>query len=96
MKKITKSFFTLLLLMVAGVAYGQKPTEVANLSKDMYHKWTGVDGSAAIAEPDEANCDFVLGSATGCAYGNSNINISTSTQYADLGEWDYLTIVVCG
>ncbi len=94
LKKITQSFLTLLLLMVAGVAYGQKPTEVANLSKDMYHKWTGVDGSAAIAEPDEANCDFVLGSATGCAYGNSNINISTSTQYADLGEWDYLTIVV--
>ena len=31
LKKITQSFLTLLLLMVAGVAYGQKPTEVANL-----------------------------------------------------------------
>ena len=68
--------------------------KVADLDKSLYHKWTGVDGSAAIADPDDANCDYVLNSATGCAYGNSNINISTSTQYADLGEWDYLTIVV--
>lgn len=65
-----------------------------DLTADMYHKWTGIDGSAAIADPDDANCDYVLNSETGCAYGNSNINISTSTQYADLGEWDYLTIVV--
>ena len=75
-------------------ALAPKEAKVADLTADMYHKWTGVDGSAAIADPDDANCDYVLDSETGCAYGNSNINIGTSTQYADLGEWDYLTIVV--
>lgn len=75
-------------------ALAPKEAKVADLTADMYHKWTGIDGSAAIADPDDANCDYVLDSETGCAYGNSNINISTSTQYADLGEWDYLTIVV--
>lgn len=75
-------------------ALAPKEAKVADLTADMYHKWTGIDGSAAIADPDDANCDYVLDSETGCAYGNININISTSTQYADLGEWDYLTIVV--
>ena len=70
-----------------------KEAKLADLDKSLYHLWTGYDAEATIADPDNANCDYVLNSETGCAYGNSNINAGTATQFADLGDWDYLTIV---
>ena len=91
MKKITKSFFTLLLLMVAGLAYAQKPTEVADLSKDMYHVWVGVEADATVADPDEPGCGVNLNTETDCPYGNTGV---PKEQFADLSEWDYLTLVV--
>ena len=91
MKKITQSFLTLLLLMVAGVAYGQKPTEVSDLSKDMYHVWDGVEADAVIANPDEPGCGVNLNAETDCPYGNTGV---PKEQFADLTEWDYLTLVV--
>lgn len=75
------------------VAVTPKEAKVADLDKSLYHKWTGVDAEATIADPDNPNCDYVLNNETGCVYGNSNINIGTSNQFADLGDWDYLTIV---
>ncbi|MBO4215961.1 MAG: hypothetical protein J5888_06505 [Bacteroidaceae bacterium] len=91
MKKITQSFLTLLLLMVAGVAYGQKPTEVADLSKDMYHAWIGVEADATIAETDNPSCGVNLDVETDCPYGNTGV---PKDQFADLSDWDYLTLVV--
>ena len=67
--------------------------KVADLDKDKYHMWTGYDAEATIADSDNPNCAYDLNKETGCVYGNSDINASTATQYADLGEWDYLTIV---
>ena len=90
MKKITQSFLTLLLLMVAGVAYGQKPTQVADLSKDMYHLWTAGEEVVQIAEEDTPNCAFALNESAGTIYGDNDVR---SDQYADLSDWDYLTIV---
>ena len=52
-----------------------------------------MDACLAIITDDYHDSDWT-DQETGCAYGNSNINISTSTQYADLSDWDYLTIVV--
>ena len=91
LKKITQSFLTLLLLMVAGVAYGQKPTEVANLSKDMYHRWVGVEADATIADPDAPDGDVKLNTETDCPYGNTGV---VGQDFADLTAWDYLTLVV--
>ena len=91
MKKITQSFLTLLLLMVAGVAYGQKPTEVADLSKDMFHKWTGFDAEATVADPDQHGGGINLNVETDCPFGNTNV---TEFEYADLSAWDYLTVVL--
>ena len=91
LKKITQSFLTLLLLMVAGVAYGQKPTEVANLSKDMYHRWVGVEADATIADPDAPDGDVKLNTETDCPYGNTGV---IGQDFADLTAWDYLTLVV--
>ena len=68
--------------------------EIADLDADMYHLWTGLDAEAEIADPDTHSGVYVLGSEIACVYGNTNINIGTSTQYADLSDWDYLTIVV--
>ncbi len=91
LKKITQSFLTLLLLMVAGVAYGQKPTEVANLSADMFHKWTGFDAEATVADPDQHGGGIKLNEETDCPFGNTNV---TEFEYADLSAWDYLTVVL--
>ena len=90
MKKITQSFLTLLLLMVAGVAYGQKPTEVADLSKDLFHVWTAGDEVVQIAAEDNPNCAFALNESAGTIYGDADVK---SEQYADLSDWDYLTVV---
>ena len=67
--------------------------KVADLDKDKYHLWTGYDAEAAIADPDNPNCAYDLNKETGCVYGNSDINAGTATQFADLSDWDYLTIV---
>ena len=67
--------------------------KVADLNKDKYHMWTGYDAEATIADPDNPNCAYDLNKETGCVYGNSDINAGTATQFADLGDWDYLTIV---
>ena len=91
LKKITQSFLTLLLLMVAGVAYGQKPTEVADLSADMFHKWTGFDAEATVADPDQHGGGINLNAETDCPFGNTNV---TEFEYADLSAWDYLTVVL--
>ena len=68
--------------------------ETAALDDEMYHLWTGIDAEAEIADPDNNTGVYNLGNDTGCVYGNSDIKIATSNQYADLSDWDYLTIVV--
>ena len=71
-----------------------KVAEVADLDKSLYHKWTGYDAEATIADPDDPNCAYSLNTSTDCIYGNGTIDATTANQYADLGEWDYLTIVM--
>ncbi len=65
--------------------------EVADLAADMFHKWTGFDAEATVADPDENGGAVNLDAETDCPYGNTNV---TEYEYADLSAWDYLTLVV--
>ena len=65
--------------------------EIADLAKDMFHKWTGFDAEATVADPDENGGGVNLNAETDCPYGNTNV---TEYEYADLSDWDYLTLVV--
>ncbi len=65
--------------------------KVADLAKDMFHKWTGFDAEATVADPDENGGAINLDAETDCPYGNTNV---TEFEYADLSAWDYLTVVL--
>ena len=65
--------------------------EIADLAKDMFHKWTGFDAEATVADPDENGGGVNLNAETDCPFGNTNV---TEYEYADLSDWDYLTLVV--
>ena len=82
---------------LSGVKAGRTDMLTNNLEtlqKNYNVYWSGqTNGLATTRVPYGTEWQINIG-GRGSAYGNSNINIGTSTQYADLGEWDYLTIVV--
>lgn len=64
---------------------------VVDLTQALYHKWTSSAADAEIAAEDNPYCLFELGVAAGNNYGDSGVH---ADQYADLTEYDYLTLVV--
>ena len=69
----------------------QEPVSNQDLTKDLFHKWTGFDADATIADPDDNSGAYVVNEETGCPYGDTNVS---ELQFADLSAWDYLTLVV--
>ena len=65
--------------------------KVADLAVDMFHKWTGFDAEAIVADPDQHGGAIKVGEETDCPFGNT---IVTEYEYADLSAWDYLTVVL--
>jgi hypothetical protein len=63
----------------------------ADLARDIYHQWTGYEADAEIASPDNPGGGVILNQETDCPYGNTNVG---GGEYADLTEWDYLTLAV--
>ena len=63
--------------------------EYTDLTKEMFHLWTGIDGTAEIADPDQHSCDYIVNESTTMPYGNGSV---LALQYADLSEYDILTI----
>ena len=60
----------------------------ADLTPAMYHVWNGV-GTEAQQTEETPGCEFALFKKASNIYGNSSVK---AAQYADLSEWDYLTI----
>lgn len=65
---------------------------IADLTADMFHKWTLVD-PIEVADPDQKDCAFGLFKTTGDVYGDMSVK---PNMYADLTEYDYLTIAGVG
>ena len=59
------------------------------VTQDMYHKWTGVDATAEIAE-GQPYCLYEVGNSAGNVYGTSNV---LASEYADLSDYTILKIV---
>ena len=65
--------------------------KVADLAVDMFHKWTGFDAEAIVADLDQHGGVIKVGEETDCPFGNT---IVTEYEYADLSAWNYLTVVL--
>ena len=60
---------------------------VADLTTEMFHLWTLEEPVEIL--PDQPSCAYNLFNSTGMIYGDAGVN---PNQFADLSEWDYLTI----
>lgn len=67
---------------------GPEPV-IADLTQAMFFDWDGVDAEAQKTSDTPTGCDYNLNTSTDMVYGTSTV---THTKYADLSEWDYLTI----
>ena len=67
---------------------GPEPV-IADLTQAMFFDWDGVDAEAQKTSDTPTGCDYKLNTSTDMVYGTSTV---THTKYADLSEWDYLTI----
>lgn len=69
-------------------AQSYQPYQSANLDVSMFKKWTGVGADATSV--DDAYCENNIGQSAGNIYGDANVYY---LNYADLSEYDRLTIV---
>lgn len=67
---------------------GPEPV-IADVTQDLFFEWDGVDAEAQKTSDTPTGCDYKLNTSTDMVYGTSTV---THTKYADLSEWDYLTI----
>jgi hypothetical protein len=72
------------VLNVPGTSYKK-----ASLNEDMYFTWNGVGADAT--STGEGNCENEFGNSASNIYGNSSV---PANQYADLSEYEEMTIVV--
>ena len=72
-----------------GVVEAPEPT-VADLTADIYHLWDGAGADATVTNPTPS-CAINLNVETGIVYGDNSVRVDT---YADLSDWDYLTLTV--
>lgn len=69
-------------------AQSYQPYQSANLDVSMFKKWTGVGADATSV--DDAYCENKIDQSAGNIYGDANVYY---LNYADLSEYDRLTIV---
>ena len=63
---------------------------VADLTADIYHLWDGTGADATVTNPTP-ECTVNLNVETSIVYGDYYVSVDT---YADLSDWDYLTVTV--
>ena len=73
--------------MILNPTPSEDPTNATNLTRKMFHKWTLEEPVEIL--PDQPSCAYNLFNSTGMIYGDAGVN---PNQFADLSEWDYLTI----